>query len=157
MSTRRARGLRSTAARTIPGEPMMQRLARLRAQKGFTLIELLIVMTIVGILASIAVPSYQRSLIKAREAVLMEDLYQMRRAIDAYFADTLRYPDSLEELVDRKYLRDIPRDPVTDSVDTWELTPPTPTIEGELAEGGVEDVHSGSDLVGLNGIPYREW
>lgn len=128
-----------------------------RRQRGFTLIELLIVMSIVGILASIAVPSYQRSLIKARETVLMEDLYQMRRAIDAYFADHLQYPGSLEDLVASKYLRDLPRDPFTGSEETWEITSPTPTTEGEVAEGGVEDVHSGSDLIGLNGIPYREW
>jgi len=125
--------------------------------RGFTLIELLIVMTIIGILATIAVPSYQRHLIKAREAVLMEDLYQMRNAIDAYFADRLTYPDSLEELVTAKYLRDIPRDPFTESRDTWEEVLPTPTDDGEIAEGGVEDVRSGDDRVGLNGIPYREW
>jgi len=127
------------------------------SQRGFTLIELLIVMTIIGILASIVVPNYQRNLIKAREAVLMEDLYQMRRAIDAYFADHISYPESLEDLVSSKYIRDIPRDPFTQATDTWEEIPPTPTIEGEIAEGGLEDVHSGSDLVGLNGIPYRDW
>jgi general secretion pathway protein G len=127
------------------------------AQKGFTLIELLIVMAIIGILASIVVPNYQRNLIKAREAVLMENLYQMRRAIDAYFADHISYPDSLEDLVANKYLRDIPRDPFTQSTETWEEIPPEPTLEGEIAEGGVEDVRSGSDLVGLNGIPYRDW
>jgi general secretion pathway protein G len=127
------------------------------AQRGFTLIELLIVMTIIGILASIVVPSYQRNLIKAREAVLLEDLYQMRRAIDTYFADHISYPESLEDLVANKYLRDIPRDPFTDATDTWEEIPPTPSLEGELAEGGLEDVRSGSDLVGLNGIPYRDW
>jgi general secretion pathway protein G len=126
-------------------------------QRGFTLIELLIVMSILGILASIAVPHYQRNLIKAREAVLMEDLYQMRRAIDAYFADHIKYPESLDDLVASKYLRDIPRDPFTQSSDTWEEVAPTPSIEGELAEGGLEDVHSGDDRVGLNGIPYRDW
>jgi len=126
-------------------------------QHGFTLIELLIVMSIIGILASIVVPNYQRNLIKAREAVLMEDLYQMRRAIDAYFADNISYPESLDDLVASKYIRDIPRDPFTKTTDTWEEIPPTPTLEGEIAEGGLEDVHSGSDLVGLNGIPYRDW
>jgi general secretion pathway protein G len=126
-------------------------------QRGFTLIELLIVMTIIGILASIVVPNYQRNLIKAREAVLMEDLYQMRRAIDAYFADHISYPDSLDDLVANKYIRDLPRDPFTRSSETWEEIPPSPSLEGEIAEGGVEDVRSGSDLIGLNGIPYREW
>lgn len=130
---------------------------RKASQRGFTLIELLIVMTIIGILASIAVPSYQRNLIKAREAVLMEDLYQMRRAIDAYFADHISYPESLDDLVASKYIREIPRDPFTQANDTWEEVPPTPSVEGEIAEGGVEDVHSGSDLVGLNGIPYQDW
>jgi general secretion pathway protein G len=131
--------------------------SRKKTQKGFTLIELLIVMTIIGILASIVVPNYQRNLIKAREAVLMEDLYQMRRAIDAYFADHISYPESLDDLVERKYLRDIPRDPFTQSTETWEEIPPTPTLEGEIAEGGLEDVRSGSDLIGLDGIPYRDW
>ena len=136
---------------------MVTGMADQRRQRGFTLIELLIVMTIIGILASIAVPSYQRSVIKAREAVLMEDLYQMRRAIDAYFADNGKYPESLEALVEAKYLRDIPRDPFTSAQDSWELEAPTPTVVGEVAEGAVENVRSGSDLVGLNGTPYREW
>lgn len=124
---------------------------------GFTLIELLIVMSIIGILAAIAVPSYQRSLIKAREAVLLEDLYQIRRAIDAYFADRISYPESLESLVESKYLRSIPRDPFTETTDSWTTVPPEPTPDGELAKGGVFDVRSGSDLVGLNGVPYNEW
>jgi general secretion pathway protein G len=128
-----------------------------KSEKGFTLIELLIVLSIVAILASIVVPNYQRHLIKAREAVLMEDLYQMRRAIDAYFADHIRYPESLDDLVASKYLREIPRDPFTQSTETWEEIPPTPSLEGEIAEGGLEDVRSGDDRVGLNGIPYRDW
>jgi general secretion pathway protein G len=128
-----------------------------RSSRGFTLIELLIVMTIIGILASIAVPSYQRSSIRAREAVLQEDLYQMRRAIDAYYTDHTKYPDSLDDLVQTKYLRDIPSDPFTHSTDTWETVPPEPSTEGDLAPGEVFDVHSGSDLVGLNDVPYKEW
>lgn len=124
---------------------------------GFTLMELLIVMTIIGILASIAVPSYQRSVIRAREAVLAEDLYQMRHAIDAFFADNSRYPNSLEELVEKKYLRDIPRDPFTREAETWYIISPEATTEGIPVPGQVFDVRSGSDLVGLNGVPYKEW
>lgn len=135
----------------------LHRVNRLRSVRGFTLIELLIVMTIIGILASIAAPNYQRSVIKAREAVLMENLYQMRRAIDAYFVDHRKYPDSLDTLVEAKYLRGIPSDPFTNQQDTWEVEPPTPREDGTVTEGGVENVFSGSDLVGLNGLPYREW
>jgi len=129
----------------------------LQDRRGFTLIELMIVMTILGILAAIAAPSIRTHSIRAREAVLMEDLYQMRQSIDAFFADRARYPDSLEELVSEKYLRDLPRDPFTRSDSTWDTTPPQSGSDGELAAGGVFDVHSGSELVGLNGIPYNEW
>lgn len=136
---------------------MRESKCRIRGRAGFTLIELLIVMTIIGILASIAVPSYQRSTIKARETVLLEDLYQMRRAIDAFYADQASYPGSLEELVERKYLRGLPRDPFTGQVDSWRTVPPTPTAEGEVAPGDVFDVFSSSELVGLNGVAYNEW
>jgi len=136
---------------------MMFLAAPQRRSRGFTLIELLIVMSVIGILASIAVPSYQRSLIKARESVLMEDLYQMRRSIDAYYADHARYPETLTDLVENKYLRDIPTDPFTKSKESWEEVPPSFSLEGDVAEGGVADVRSGSPVVGLNGTPYREW
>lgn len=126
-------------------------------KRGFTLIELLIVMTIIGILASIAVPSYQRNVIKARETVLMENLYQMRRAIDAHYADKLKYPDSLDDLVDARYLRMIPNDPFTGDRESWEIIPPEADAEGQIAEGSVYDVRSGSDLIGLDGRPYNEW
>jgi general secretion pathway protein G len=124
---------------------------------GFTLFELLAVMVIIGVLAAIAIPSYKRSQIKARESVLAEDLFQMRRAIDAYFADNGLYPDDLTQLASSKYLRDIPRDPFTNATDSWECVPPEPAENGQLAEGGCYDVKSGSDKVGGNGVPYREW
>ncbi len=127
-----------------------------RRPRGFTLVELLIVMSVIGILAAISVPSYTRSLIKAREAVLMEDLYQLRRSTDAFYADNARYPDSLEDLVSSKYLRGVPTDPFTRESE-WDCLPPEATEEGELAEGGCYDFRSLSDLVGLNGIPYSEW
>lgn len=127
-----------------------------RKRAGFTLIELLIVMSIIGILASIAAPSVRQHMIRARETVLLENLYQMRGAIDAFYADKAKYPESLDELVESKYLRGLPRDPFTGEAE-WDCLPPEPSIEGELAEGGCYDPHSTSDVVGLNGIPYREW
>lgn len=124
---------------------------------GFTLVEVLTVMMIVGILMSIAVPTYKRYQIKARESVLAEDLYQMRRAIDAYYADYARYPDSLEALVRDRYLRSIPMDPFTRQNNTWKCTPPEYSEQGNLAEGSCFDVYSGSKQVGLNGLPYFTW
>lgn len=128
-----------------------------KSPKGFTLFELLAVMVIMSVLASIAVPSYQRSQIKSRESVLAEDLYQMRRTIDAFFADNGRYPDDLQELQSQKYLRSLPVDPFTRVADSWSCVPPEPSDDGKLAEGSCFDVRSGSDLVGLNNIPYQEW
>ena len=129
----------------------------IKSPKGFTLFELLAVMVIMSVLASIAVPSYKRSQIKARESVLAEDLYQMRRSIDAYFADHGSYPDNLDQLVQSKYLRGIPRDPFTRRDDSWYCLPPEPAENGQLAEGGCFDIRSGSDLIGFNDIPYQDW
>ena len=118
--------------------------------QGFTLIELMIVVSIIGILATIAVPSYQSSLIKARETVLRQDLFTIRDLLDQHRADQGKYPPSLEGLVAAGYLRGLPKDPFTNSSDSWqEITEP--------AEGGVFDVYSGSDLVGTNGTAYNQW
>lgn len=118
--------------------------------KGFTLIELMIVVSIVGILATIAIPSYQSSLIKARETVLRQDLFTLRELLDHHRADKGKYPPSLDGLVTAGYLRALPKDPFTNSPGSWQqIIEPT--------EGGIFDVYSGSDLVGTNGTPYNQW
>lgn len=119
---------------------------------GFTLIELLVVMAIIALLLSLAVPYYFNSVQRSREAVLREDLARMRDALDKHYGDVGRYPASLDELVDRRYLRRIPVDPVTDSAATWQVVPP------QLPEqGGVYDVRSGAGGASLDGSPYGEW
>ena len=132
-------------------------LKRILNRRGFTLVELLAVMMILSILAAIAVPSYRHHQLKARETVLSEDLFQMRRSVDAFYADKGHYPDSLEDLVAGHYLRGLPRDPFTRAFDSWECLPPEPTEDGELVEGGCFDVKSGSDQIGTDGVPYNEW
>ena len=123
------------------------------AQGGFTLLEIMIVMAIVGILITIAEPSYRVQTMKARETALQKDLFVMRDVIDQYAADQGRYPDSLQDLVSASYLRGLPVDPFTRSAETW-----IEVLEAEGDEpGGVFDVHSGSDLLALDGTAYNAW
>ncbi|HEX8979144.1 MAG TPA: prepilin-type N-terminal cleavage/methylation domain-containing protein [Parasulfuritortus sp.] len=119
---------------------------------GFTLIELLVVMSIIALLLTIAVPYYFNSVRHSREAVLHEDLALMRDALDKRYGDTGRYPDALQDLVSRHYLRSIPVDPITGSATTWVVVPPE-----DPDQGGVYDVKSGAPGQGSNGQPYTDW
>jgi general secretion pathway protein G len=121
-----------------------------RGANGFTLLELMIVVSIIGILATLAVPSYQASVVKAKEAALRQDLSTLRDVLDQHKADQGKYPPSLSALVGTGYLRGIPKDPFTGATTTWqEISDPV--------EGGVVDVFSGAEFVGTDGTPYNRW
>ena len=122
------------------------------AGNGFTLIELLVAMTIIALLLSIVAPRYFNSVSKAEEAVLKQDLTQMREALDKYHADTGRYPDTLDDLVSKQYFRKIPVDPITQSSTSWVLIPPASTEKGTIY-----DIKSGAPGNGKDGTPYAEW
>jgi len=141
---------------TAPGKYTMTQ-KRITASAGYTLIEIMIVMSIMTILISIAVLSHNEHQIRARETVLKEDLFQMRKTIDQFYADNRRYPSGLSELVETRYLRSIPQDPVTRQSNSWIEVPASQTASFDLVDEGMIDVHSGSKLTGKNGIPYQEW
>lgn len=121
--------------------------------RGFTLLELLFVLIIVALLAGIVGPMLVGSISRARESTLKQDLYVMRKALDDYYADNGKYPGELTDLVDRRYLRGIPADPVTERRDSW-LAVRTGNDRGV---GGIVDVHSASELSANDGTSYRDW
>jgi general secretion pathway protein G len=122
-------------------------------KKGFTLIELLVVMSVIATLLTIAVPRYFQHLDRAREASLRESLAVMRDALDKYRGDTGTFPETLDELVAKRYLRKVPPDPITESADTWVLVPP-PDAPGQRK---IWDIRSGADGQGMNGSDYSSW
>ena len=131
--------------------------ARLRRMRGFTLIEMLIVMTLIVVLASVGLIAYQTSVRRGREAVLKEDLYRMRDAIDQYYADKGKYPTDLNELVSTNYIRRVPVDPMTNSAETWQTVTAEPDPSNPSAEAGITDVKSGSENAAIDGTNYNEW
>ena len=129
----------------------------MRSRRGFTLIELMIVISIILILIGIAVPAYEQSVIRAKEAVLRQDLKTMRDQIDNYTMDKEKAPQALQDLVDAGYLRAIPKDPFTGSSDTWQ-TESSDTLQSlDQTEPGITDVHSGSSASGSDGTAYNTW
>ncbi|HVC47611.1 MAG TPA: type II secretion system protein [Terracidiphilus sp.] len=128
-----------------------------RQDAGFTLLELIVVMSIIGILATLAVPRFAAAIRSAREAVLREDLHVMRAAIDSYTMDKQKAPQSLDDLVQSGYLRSIPEDPITRSRDTWVTDTSDAMYSLDQTEPGIDDVHSGSEQTGSDGQPYSSW
>ncbi len=128
----------------------------LNVKKGYTLLELMIVVAIVGILVALAIPNFQQSAMKAKETALKQNLFTMRAVLDQYYADRGDYPDNLEALVEAKYLRAIPMDPLTKSSTTW-IEIYEEQEEGDDSSAGVYDLKSGSDDVARDGTPYTDW
>lgn len=128
-----------------------------RGHAGFTLIELIVVIAIMGILWGIALPNYRNSVVQAKEAVLKENLYRMRDAIDHYHADKGKFPESLQGLVEGGYLKALPTDPITGGT-SWEEVPAEADVDDPLSTSpGIQDIRCTSEATGLNGRPYKEW
>jgi general secretion pathway protein G len=126
-------------------------------QSGFTLIELMVVMAIISVMIAIAVPIYQKSIVRAKESVLRSNLFTIRNMIDEYTVDKQKAPESLQELVTDGYLRQVPQDPMTGSSDTWKIIMEDTPVGGANSAPGIFDVRSGSDKKSLDGTDYADW
>ena len=127
-------------------------------RRGFTLLELMVVITIILVLVTISVPSYQQSILLAREAVLRDNLYTLRSLIDQYTLDKKEAPQALEDLVAEGYLRSLPKDPITSSNETWvEEFAEDVFLSPDQTMSGIVDVRSGSEEISLDGTPYNTW
>ena len=132
-------------------------MSRRRKNRGFTLIELMIVISIILILVSIAVPIYNQSILRAKESVLRQDLFAMRSVIDQYTMDKGKAPQSLDDLVSAGYLREVPLDPMTNARDTWQTVAEDVLLSVNQDEPGISDVHSGATGSGTDGTAYSTW
>lgn len=132
-------------------------IGRRKQNAGFTLVELMIVMAIIGVLATLAIPSFVGALRQAREAVLKEDLHVLRTAIDSYTADKQKAPSSLDDLIQDGYLKSIPEDPMTHSKDTWVTDTSDALSSVDQTDPGIADIHSGSQDTGSDGQAYSAW
>jgi general secretion pathway protein G len=130
---------------------------RADGERGFTLVELIIVMAVIGILLTIAIPAYVQSIKRAKEAVLKEDLHTMRVAIDQYTVDKEKAPQSLEDLVQAGYLKVVPIDPMTSRNDTWMTSESDTLMDINETQGGIDDVKSGAQAPAMDGTSYNTW
>ena len=128
-----------------------------RAQHGFTLIELMVVLAIIVIVLGFAAPRYQQSVLHAREAALKQDLFTLRQAIDEFTLDKQRAPQSLDDLVQAGYLRVVPKDPITDSAETWQVVQEDVLLSVDQTQPGISDVKSSSNLMSTEGTAYSSW
>jgi general secretion pathway protein G len=135
----------------------MLKLSTKSARRGYTLIELIIVMAIISILVSIAIPLYQKSILRTKESVLHSHLQLLRTVIDEYTFDKKKAPQTLDDLVAEGYLRAVPIDPITGSDQTWRKIVEDSLTAVDQTQPGIFDVRSGSDLTSLEGTPYSEW
>lgn len=126
-------------------------------RSGFTMIELMIVMTVITILVSVAVPFYQKSILRSKEAVLKNNLFTLRTVIDEYTMDKGKAPQTLQDLVSDGYLRTVPMDPMTGTDQSWKIIMEDAMTSVNQTEPGIFDVQSGSDKTSLEGTPYAEW